>query len=105
MCILRGPGDALHHMFVLPQLSFALLGGHHPDAHRLVVGAACDQGAVLVGTHHSDPLPVAGEGLHAVPGNGTPSAPAAASQMQMKGKVHDPHLPSGDLPHLHGLVS
>lgn len=103
MSVLRGPGDTLHHMFVLPQLRFALLGGHHPDTHCLVVGAAGDQRAVLVGTHHSDPLPVACERLHTVPGNGTLSAPAAASQMKIKDP--SPFLPSGDLPHLHGLVS
>ncbi len=60
------PGDALHHMFVLPQLSLALFGGHDPHAHRLVVGAAGDQRAVLIGPDHTDPLPVAREGLHTV---------------------------------------
>lgn len=60
------PGDALHHVFVLPQLRFALFGSHHPHAHGLVIGAAGDERAVLVGPHHADPLPVAREGLHAV---------------------------------------
>lgn len=63
---LWGPGDALHHVLVLPQLSLALFGSHHPHAHRLVVGAAGQQRAVLVGPHHPDPLPVAGEGFYAV---------------------------------------
>lgn len=60
------PGDALHHMFVLSQFSLALFGGHNPHAHCLVVGAAGDQCAILVGPHHADPLPVACEGLHTV---------------------------------------
>lgn len=66
VCTLWCPGDALHHMFVLPQLSLALFGGHDPHTHRLVVGAAGNQCAVLVGPHHTDPLPVACEGLHTV---------------------------------------
>lgn len=53
-------------MFVLPQLSLAFFGGHYPHADCLVVGAAGDQRAVLVGSYHTDPLPVACEGLHAV---------------------------------------
>lgn len=53
-------------MLVLSELGFALLCGHHPDAHRLVVGAAGDQGAVLVGPHHAHPLSVPRESLHAV---------------------------------------
>jgi len=63
---LRRPGDALHHVLVLPELRLAVFGGHDPHAHRLVVGAAGDQRAVLVGPHHADPLPVAREGLNAV---------------------------------------
>ena len=63
---LGGPGDALHHVLVLPQLGFALFGRHGPHAHSLVIGAAGDQRAVLVGPHHAHPLPVACEGLHAV---------------------------------------
>lgn len=66
MSALWRPGNALHHMFMFPQLSFALFGSHDPHAHRLVVGATGDEGAVLVGPHHADPLPVACEGLHAV---------------------------------------
>lgn len=61
-----GPGDTLHHVFVLSQLSLTLLGGGHPHTHRLVVGAAGDQGAVLVGPDHPHPLPVARERLHTV---------------------------------------
>lgn len=68
--IVRGPSDALHHMFVLPQLGFALFGGDNPDTHRLVVRAAGNQRAVLVWTHHPHPLPVAGERLHTVPVDG-----------------------------------
>ena len=64
---LGGPGDALHHMLMLPQLGLALFGRHNPHAHGLVVGAAGDQRAVRVGPHHAHPLPVAGEGLHTVP--------------------------------------
>lgn len=60
------PGDALHHVLVLPQLRLAVFGGHDPHTHRLVVGAAGDQRAVLIGPNHADPLPVACEGLHAV---------------------------------------
>lgn len=60
------PGDAFHHMFMLPQLSLALFGRHDPHTHRLIVGAAGNQCAVLVGPHHTDPLPVACEGLHTV---------------------------------------
>lgn len=67
---LGSPGDALHNMFVLPQLGFALLGGHHPHTHRLVIGATGDQRAVLVGTDHPHPLPVACECLHTVPAEG-----------------------------------
>lgn len=70
MSAVRGPRDALYHMFMLPQLRFALLRGDHPDTHRLVVGAAGNQRAVLVGTHHPHPLPVAGECLHTVPVDG-----------------------------------
>ena len=67
VCALRGPGDALHHVLVLPQLRLALFGGHHPHAHRLVVRGAGDQRAVLVRPHHAHPLSVAGERLHTVP--------------------------------------
>lgn len=56
-------------MLVLPQLGFALLGGSDPHAHRLVVGAAGQQRAVLVGPHHPHPLPVARERLHTVTTN------------------------------------
>lgn len=66
MSALWCPGNALHHMFVFPQLSFALFGSHDPHAHSLVIGATGDKRAVLVGSHHADPLPVACEGLHAV---------------------------------------
>lgn len=68
MSALWGPGNALHHVLVFPQLGFALFGSHHPHAHSLVIGAAGDERAVLVGPHHADPLPVAREGLHAVAG-------------------------------------
>lgn len=67
---LRGPGNTLYHMFMLPQLSFALLRGNHPDTHCLVVRAAGNQWAILVGTHHPHPLPVACKRLHAVPADG-----------------------------------
>lgn len=53
-------------MLMLPQLSLALFGSHDPHTHRLVVGATGNQCTVLVGPHHTDPLPVACEGLHAV---------------------------------------
>lgn len=66
MSALWGPGNALHHMLVFPQLSFALFGSHDPHTHSLVIGATGDKCAVLVGPHHTDPLPVACEGLHAV---------------------------------------
>lgn len=66
MSTLWCPGNALHHMFVFPQLSFALFGSHHPHTHSLVIGATGDKGAVLVGPYHSDPFPVAREGLHAI---------------------------------------
>lgn len=68
MSALWCPGNALHHVFVLPQLSFALFGSHHPHAHSLVIGATGNECAVLVGPHHADPLPVACEGLHTVAG-------------------------------------
>ena len=67
----RGPGDALHHVLVLSQLRLALLGGRHPHAHRLVVGAAGDQRTVLVGPNHAHPLSVARKRLHAIPGGRT----------------------------------
>lgn len=66
MCTLRGPGDALHHMLVLPQLRLALFGGHNPHAHCLVIGAAGQQCAVLIGPDHTNPLSVTRERLHAV---------------------------------------
>lgn len=66
MCALRGPGDTLHHMLVLPQLRLALFGGHDPHAHRLVIGAAGQQRAVLIGPDHTNPLSVTCERLHAV---------------------------------------
>lgn len=53
-------------MFVLPQLRLAFFGGHDPNTDRLIVGAAGDQRAVLVGPHHTNPLPVARKGLHTV---------------------------------------
>lgn len=53
-------------MLVLSELSFALLCRYHPHAHRLVVGAAGNQGAVLVGPHHAHPFSVPRESLHAV---------------------------------------
>lgn len=62
------PRDTFHHMFVLPQLSLTLFGRYDPHTHGLVVGAASNQCAVLVGPHHTDPLPVACEGLHTVSG-------------------------------------
>lgn len=60
------PGDALHHMLMLPQLSLALFGSHNPHTHRLVIGATGNQCAILVGPYHTDPLPVACERLHTV---------------------------------------
>lgn len=53
-------------MLVLPKLSFALLGGSDPHAHCLVIGAAGQQRAVLIGPHHPHPFPVARKRLHAV---------------------------------------
>ena len=53
-------------MFMLPQFSLAFFGSHNPNAHCLVIGAAGNQCAVLVGPHHTDPLPMACEGLHTV---------------------------------------
>ena len=60
------PGDALHHVFVLPQFSLAVFRSHNPNTHCLVIWTAGDQCAVLVWPHHTDPLSVACEGLHTV---------------------------------------
>lgn len=66
VCTFRGPRNALHHMLVLPQLGLTLLGSHHPHAHRLVIRAAGQQCAVLIGPDHTHPLPVTRERLHTV---------------------------------------
>lgn len=60
------PGNALHYMFVFPELSFTLFGSHDPHAHSLVIGATGNECAVLVRPHHTNPLSVACEGLHTV---------------------------------------
>lgn len=60
------PGNALHHVLVLSEFSLALFGCHDPHTHRLVIRATGNQSAVLVGPHHTNPLPVARESLHTV---------------------------------------
>lgn len=119
MGALGGPGDALHHVLVLPQLGFALLRGDHPHAHRLVIGAAGEQRAVLVGTDHPHPLPVACERLHTVPAEGSVTGCKSRRhqdtrkrtqqiswiQQRCKTRGSGSLLPSGHLPHLNGLVS
>ena len=45
----------------------ALLGLCVPHPDGLVVGAGGDEAAVSAHPHHAHPLPVPGEGLHAVP--------------------------------------
>lgn len=94
---LRGPGNALYHMLVLSELSFAFLCRHHPHAHRLVVGAAGNQGAVLVGPHHAHPFSVPRESLHAVTVQETQHHPTAGAITPCTGlgKLRTPHLLSG----------